>query len=208
MNNTPEEPFLNDIAVSLEEAWRLLLEGAKDRKSPLHTPAVATVDSDGAPSQRIMVLRDAIQEARTVRFHTDYRASKVADIGSSGPVSILGYHRDAKIQLRLSGVGRVEHDSPACDAAWNEATLYGKRCYLADPAPGSIVEAPVSGLDPSMEGRKPESFEVAPARDNFAILLVEIRKIEWLYLAHTGHRRAVFGWNENSNQWDGQWLVP
>ena len=208
MNGASEAPFFNDIGASLEEAWRLLLEGASDRKSPLHTPTVATVRSDGAPSQRVMVLREAIQETRTVRFHTDYRASKVADIKQNLPTSILCYHRDAKIQLRLSGTGRVEHDSTACDAAWNEATLYGKRCYLADPAPGTIVETPISGLDPSMEGRKPEAFEVVPARDNFAIILIEIRQIEWLYLAHTGHRRAVFAWNEESDQWDGQWLIP
>jgi len=208
MSNASEKPFFNDIATSLEEAWRLLLEGANDRKSPLHTPAVATVRSDGAPSQRIMVLRQAIRETRTVRFHTDYRASKVADIDQNGPVSILGYHRDAKIQLRLSGVGRVEHDSAVCEAAWNEATLYGKRCYLADPAPGSTVGAPTSGLDPLMEGRKPEGFEVAPARENFAVLLVEICQIEWLYLAHTGHRRALFTWNTSSNDWESEWLVP
>lgn len=208
MSNASEEPFLNDIAASLEEAWRLLLEGSNDRKSPLHTPAVATVRDDGIPSQRIMVLRDAVRDSRMLRFHTDFRASKVADVGQNGPMSVLGYHRDAKVQLRLSGLGRIETSSAACDAAWDDATLYGKRCYLADPAPGSMVEAPTSGLDPSVEGRKPEGFEVAPARDNFAILLFEIRQIEWLHLAHTGHRRALFSWDDNSNQWGGQWLVP
>lgn len=208
MTDNPEEHFLDDNAASLEEAWRLILEGSRDRKSPLHTPTVASVRGDGTPSLRIMVLRDAIRDTRTLRFHTDYRASKVADIGQSGPVSILGYHRDAKIQLRLSGVGRIENSGSTCDAAWDEATLYGKRCYLADPAPGSIVEAPISGLDPSMEGRIPEGYEVAPARDNFSILLVEINKVEWLYLAHTGHRRALFNWDDTDDRWNGQWLVP
>lgn len=208
MNDAMEEPFLNDMAASLEEAWRLLLEGSNDRKSPLHTPAVATVRDDGSPSQRIMVLRDAVRDSRMLRFHTDVRASKVADVGPKGPMSVLGYHRDAKVQLRLSGLGRIETNSAASDGAWNKTNLYGKRCYLADPAPGSMVEAPISGLDPSMEGRKPEDFEVIPARDNFAILLIEIRQIEWLYLAHTGHRRALFTWDDTDDRWNGQWLVP
>lgn len=203
-----DQAFLDDIALSLEEAWRLLIDGSQNRKSPIHTPAVATATANGHPSQRIMVLREADQETRMLRFNTDYRASKVADIGEKGPVSILGYHPDAKIQLRLSGHGRIEQYSAACDAAWNEATLYGKRCYLADPAPGSSVNGPTSGLDPDVEGRKPEGFEVAPARENFAILLVEIDRIEWLYLAHTGHRRALFTWNFRKNDWDGQWLIP
>lgn len=208
MTGNPDPPFLDDIAASREEAWRLLIEGAKDRKSPLHTPTVATVRNDGAPSQRVMVLREAVRDSRTLRFHTDYRASKVSDLGSEGPISVLGYHREAKVQLRLSGLGRIEHDSPASEAAWNKTDLYGKRCYLADPAPGSMVDAPISGLDPAMEGRKPEDFEVVPARDNFAILLFEIRQIEWLYLAHTGHRRALFSWDDADDRWNGEWLVP
>ncbi|WP_108809975.1 pyridoxamine 5'-phosphate oxidase family protein [Sphingorhabdus sp. Alg231-15] len=208
MSGVSEQPFLDDLALSLEEAWRLLVSGSKDRKSPLHTPSVATVQNNGSPSQRIMVLREAAREDRILRFNTDVRASKVVDIGDGGPVSILGYHPEAKVQLRLSGLGRIEHNSSAGDAAWNEATLYGKRCYLADPAPGSPVRAPTSGLDPAVEGRKPEGFEVAPARENFAILLIEIDKIEWLYLAHTGHRRALFTWNMDNSKWDGQWLVP
>jgi hypothetical protein len=202
------QPFLDDIALSLEEAWRLLIDGSQNRKSPLHTPAVATVRDDGQPSQRIMVLREAVREDRMLRFNTDHRASKVADIGNKGMVSILGYHPEAKVQLRLSGRGYIEQDSPACDAAWNDATLYGKRCYLAAPAPGSAVNLPTSGLDPDIEGRKPEGFEVAPARENFAILLVEIERIEWLYLAHTGHRRAMFDWDSGNNSWNGHWLVP
>ncbi len=208
MTGAPPQPFLNDIALTLEEALRMLEEGAKDRKSPLHTPTVATVREDGTPSQRIMVLREAERDNRMLRFNTDYRASKVADIRDGGPVSILCYHPEAKVQLRLSGRGRIEQDSAACDAAWNQATLYGKRCYLADPAPGSSVAQPTSGLDPAVEGRKPEGFEVAPARDNFAILLVDIEQIEWLYLAHTGHRRALFSWDATAMQWIGKWLVP
>ncbi|MEP2102368.1 MAG: pyridoxamine 5'-phosphate oxidase family protein [Parasphingorhabdus sp.] len=203
-----EMPFLNDLQLSWEEAWRLLIDGSQNRKSPLHTPTVATIRDNHTPSQRIMVLREADRDSRTLRFNTDYRASKVADIGHSDSVSILCYHPEAKVQLRLSGSGQIDQGSPACDAAWDEATLYGKRCYLAYPAPGSSVDTPTSGLDPEVEGRKPEGFEVAPARDNFAILLADIEQIEWLYLAHTGHRRALFSWDGGEKCWSSQWLVP
>ncbi|GAA0481946.1 flavin-binding protein [Parasphingorhabdus litoris] len=208
MSGQADQPFLDDLSLSLDEAWKLLVRGSRDRKSPLHTPAVASVRRDGSPSQRIMVLREATRESRMLRFNTDRRASKVDDINDGAPIAILGYHPGAKVQLRLSGVGRIEHSSASCDAAWNEATLYGKRCYLAHPAPGSPVDAPTSGLDPEMEGRKPEGFEVAPARENFAVLLAEIDQIEWLYLAHTGHRRALFTWDEEKGQWTSHWLVP
>jgi len=208
MTDNTEELYLNDLDSSLEKLWELLSAGKKDRNSPLHTLAIDTVDPKGQPSQRIMVLREIDRENRLLRFNTDSRASKIADIGTGNPVSILCYHPEAKIQLRLTGAGRTETNSPVADEAWNRASPYGKRCYLADPAPGTRTDIPTSGLDPDIEGRKPSDQDVAPARANFAILLVEIERIEWLYLAHTGHRRAEFCWNTDSGMWDSNWLIP
>lgn len=208
MTSAKEESFLNDLNLTLEEAWNLLLQGAKDRHSPLHTPAIGTVTAEGIPSQRIMVLRDVDRDNHRLRFNTDVRVSKVADISESAPVSILGYHPAAKVQLRLTGIGHIQQHGPIAEQAWNEASLYGKRCYLADPAPGQAVAVPTSGLDPAMEGQKPTAEQVIPARDNFSVLMVDVEKIEWLYLAHTGHRRASFIWDKEAIRWDGQWLVP
>ncbi|MEH6791903.1 pyridoxamine 5'-phosphate oxidase family protein [Parasphingorhabdus sp.] len=194
--------------LSLEEAWKLLREGASDRHSPLHTPSVATVTGDGVPSQRVMVMRAVDQPGRLLRFNCDSRGSKVAEISRKPAVSVLGYHPQAKVQLRLSGTGRIQSSGPEADSAWEQASLYGQRCYLADPAPGSPVAAPTSGLDPAMEGVKPTPEQVAPARTHFAILQIAVDKIEWLYLAHSGHRRALFEWNGTANHWHGRWLVP
>ena len=203
-----ETSFVNDLGLSLQKAWELLLEGATDRHSPLHTPAVATITAAGTPSQRIMVLRAAVPDSRRLRFNTDIRASQVANIGLGGAVSVLGYHPDAKVQLRLAGTAVVQSAGSEADAAWAQASLYGQRCYLVEPAPGQAVDAPTSGLDPALEGVKPTPEQVAPARAHFAILLVEVQTIEWLYLAHDGHRRATFRWNPDTNRWDGRWLVP
>ncbi|PHR21133.1 MAG: hypothetical protein COA41_02140 [Sphingopyxis sp.] len=208
MTGIQEESFLNDLGLSLEQAWQLLREGSTDRHSPLHTPVVATVTTSGTPSQRIMVLRSADQQSRDLRFNCDARGGKSADIDENAAVSVLCYHPEAKVQLRLSGTALVRSTGSEADAAWEEASLYGQRCYLADPAPGSPVGAPTSGLDPAIEGVKPTPEQVRPARANFAILLVEVQTIEWLYLAHTGHRRARFDWNEAAQEWKSTWLVP
>ncbi len=208
MTTATEESFLNDLELSLKEAWKLLIDGKKDRTSPLHTPVVASVDSNGNPSQRVMVLRKVDRENRLLRFNTDLRATKVAEIGEQAAISILCYHPAAKTQLRLTGSGRIETQGPAVDENWENATLYGKRCYLAYPAPGSVVDRPTSGLHPDLEGQKPSADKVAPARSNFAILLAEIERIEWLYLAHTGHRRARYIWDDDAGAWESEWLVP
>lgn len=208
MTGIKEEPFLNNLSLTLEQAWKLLHVGATDRRSPLHTPAVATVTSAGMASQRIMVLREVDRDRRRMRFNTDRRGAKVSEIGQAGGVSLLGYHPEAKVQLRLSGKAVIQSTGPETDAAWEQASLYGQRCYLAEPAPGSAVDAPTSGLACAIEGVKPTPEQLRPARANFAILLIEVEAIEWLYLAHRGHRRALFQWNAAASRWDGSWLVP
>ena len=205
-SNTPALP--DDLDAVLADVWQRLGRAAKDRRAAMHTPVVATIAPDGVPSQRVMVLRSFDRSSATLRFHTDSRAAKAQQVGAGGPVSILGYDADAKRQFRLSGIARIETDTPAADQAWREATLFARRCYLADPAPGTVSELPVSGLAADIEGRKPEDeHEVAPGRANFALLMAQIDTIEFLHLAHTGHRRAIFR-KAARDVWQGEWLVP
>lgn len=198
----------DDLDAVLVDIWQRLGRAAKDRRAAMHTPVVATITAGGYPSQRVMVLRAFDRASATLRFHTDARAAKVDQVGDGSPVSVLAYDPGAKRQFRLSGIARIETDSVAADGAWAEATLFARRCYLADPAPGTLSNAPVSGLPADIEGRKPDDDdEVAPGRANFALLMAKIDTVEFLHLAHTGHRRALFR-QADDGQWHGQWLVP
>lgn len=176
-----------------------LQEGASDRRSAMHTPVVVTADADA----RVMVLRSFDQSTRTMRFHTDIRSPKCELIGSGAPVGVLGYDREARIQLRCRGVGRIEGDTAVADAAWAESTEFARRCYLGD-GPGTRVSGPSSGLPDWIEGKKPTEEEVAPAREHFAVLLVELSEVDWFFLSHDGHRRAVI--DMASGEW--RWITP
>ena len=204
----PLDDVIDDLDAVRADIFRRLGRASKDRRSAMHTPVIATVRADGTPSQRVMVLRAFDSATATLRFHTDARAAKVGEIGDGAPVSVLAYDPGAKRQFRLSGTGRIEADGETADKAWSDATLFARRCYLADPAPGTVSDVPVSGLPADIEGRKPkDDAEVAPGRANFAVLLARIDTIEFLHLAHTGHRRAIFRLQPDGS-WHGQWLVP
>jgi len=196
---------LNEI---IEHCWHQLNFGATDRKHRLHTLNVANASPDGGVSQRIMVLREADSAKRLLRFHTDVRAAKCGMIGDKSPVSILGYDFPGKTQLRMNGSGWIDGDSAMADAAWEAAIPFSRRCYLADPAPGSITPHPISGLPSDLEGVEPTLERSEEGRKNFALLWVEITAIEWLYLAHTGHRRATFQHEPATDKWTGRWMVP
>ena len=177
-----------------EDAAARLLRAANDRRSPMHTPVVATGDAD----VRVMVLRAF--EPWTLRFHTDARAPKVSVIEADPKVGVLLYDKPEKVQIRVRGTARIERDSPLAQAAWEQGANFARRCYLGD-GPGTVASEASSGLPAQFEGEEPSDAQLVPARENFAVLLVELHEIDWFYLAHDGHRRAQFDLVSGESRW-------
>jgi pyridoxamine 5'-phosphate oxidase len=198
--------FYNDLDLSLNHARSMIAKGAASRRSSFHTPVVATLNKDGSPSQRIMVLRALDWENRRVRFHTDARSHKVAELHFGDSASIIFYDPGIKIQLRLSGRAWTEESNEHVNAAWQNSTEFARRCYMTEKAPGALLSAPSSGLPDWIVGQQPIEEQLQPYRVNFAVLWFEFSQLEWLYLANVGHRRARWIWNKKD--WHGSWLVP
>lgn len=189
----------------LGQIWQLLSRGAVDRRSPLHTPTVASITPDGRPDARVMVLRKAEQTPARLRFHTDARSPKCAALDGQH-VTVLGYDAPHAIQLRIHGYGVVQTQGHEADAAWAASSLFARRCYLAQDPPGTSLAAPGSNLPPEIEGQQPTEAQITPARPNFALLIVRVLSIDWLHLANTGHRRARF--TRSAADWSAEWLAP
>jgi pyridoxamine 5'-phosphate oxidase len=200
--NGPQPIPRDDLAAIAADLWVRLGQGKTDRNAPFHTPVVGTADGE----MRVMVLRHVDARAGVLRFHTDIRSPKAAAVGGGAPVSLLFYDAAAKLQLRCSGIGTVVKDGPVADAAWGASAPSSRRCYLAALGPSSSAAQPTSGLPAAFEDRLPTLAESEAGRGNFAVLLVTLTRIDWLYLAHDGHRRALF--QRSGDQWAGGWLVP
>ena len=99
-------PFYDDLPLSLTQAQRLIEPGATDRRSEAHCPSVATLDANGLPSQRVMILRHVDWAARKLRFHTDARSTKTTTLPERNAAAVLFYLPESKIQLRLK-IGRA-----------------------------------------------------------------------------------------------------
>lgn len=205
-NSLPD--YYDDLALSFDEAWSLIASGVTNRKSPSHMPAVGTVDALGVPHMRIMILRDASRDKRTLRFHTDSRSIKAEQLSQNPATSVLIYDTAAKVQIRMSGKAHMTATGDMADTAWSTSTPFARRCYMAEAAPGTPSVKPSSGLPDWIEGKQPDEEQLVNYRANFAALMVEIETIEWLYLANVGHRRAHWQWDPAQNQWAGRWLIP
>lgn len=190
---------LKDVEADLKQRF---VQAAKDRRSPMHVPAVVTSDV----SVRGMVLRAFDEEAWTLRFHTDTRAPKAAAIEADPRMAVLFYDEPSKIQIRAKGKGTVVRDGALVEEAWNTGPNFARRCYLGQ-GPGALSQTPTSGLPAEYEGIEPSDEQLVPARENFAVLLMELTEVDWLYLAHTGHMRAQFA-KDGAENWEGNWVTP
>ena len=188
----------NNLENVRRDVIQRLAQAAKDRKSSMHTPVLATSDAD----TRILVLRAFDEESWTLRFHTDARSPKVAVIERDPAVGVLFYDREEKVQIRCRGTARIERNGELTDAAWQQSDNYARRCYLGR-SPSEVADQPTSGLPEWIEGEKPTDEQLAPARENFAVLLVEIEEADWYELSHDGHRRALVTPDGEAN-----WLTP
>ncbi len=187
-------------------AWALLVNGSQDPKAAFYTGALGTLGPDG-PSLRTVVLREVDPQNRLTLCYSDVRAGKVADIRTHPVVSWLFWDEERKIQLRLRGRAAVHTAGPLADRHWQGTSRSNRRSYLSVPPPGSAQLFPTSGLPEGLETREPDEEESASGRPNFAVIVTQIERLEWLWLGRGGHRRAEFNY-DGPNLSHAIWLIP
>lgn len=177
------------------EAEGALEEGVRSRKSPWRCLALATVGRDGHPELRNLVLRDFDRTDRKLRFHTDVRSPKWAQVEHHASVSILGYDPVRQLQIRLRGTATCHYGDAIAQAAWEKSHRMSRACYAAAHAPGTQVDTPPTApvcLDNGV--------------NHFGVLIARYSEMEVLKLAAGGHRRARFAWTEETYQ--ETWFAP
>lgn len=199
MSDSFDAAFRDDLDATLAEAWRRLTRGAADRRSGFHTVQLATV-ADGAPRVRTVVLRAVAPSQRLIRIHTDARSAKVPELAADARVEVCGYDAHAKMQIRLRGLASLHRDDAVADAAWGGSGQGSRMAYRSATPPGAALERPGTA-DPQV--REPLSDL---GRENFMAVTVAVMRLEWLYLAASGHRRAVYEWSDGAVC--ARWLAP
>lgn len=191
----PRPAHADDLAAVRAEAFALLARGVADRRSPFHTPTLASIGLDGAPRARTLVLRGFDAPSRTLRLHSDARSDKRAEFARDPRACLHLYDAGHQVQIRLEGQMALHQDDAVADAAWAASRPFSQLCYGIEPAPGTPMAAPP--LAPT---------EPAEGRAHFMALRLTFTRLEWLWLAAFGHRRARFTWSPAGEE--ATWLVP
>ncbi|WP_170182189.1 pyridoxamine 5'-phosphate oxidase family protein [Phreatobacter stygius] len=190
----------DDLAASCAEAWRLIAAGVEAVRAPFHTPTIATVDAEGRPRLRTVVLRGCAPQARRIRFHTDIRSAKSGELARDPRIAVHFYDPGLKVQVQLAGTAEIAGADGAGQEAWDSARLGSRACYAVEPGPGSPIAAG------GAYGMPKDAAGILAGVVHFAAITVTADRLEWLLLDDAGHRRAVFDWTGTG--WDGRWLVP
>lgn len=191
--------FYNDLALTETEAWRLLTQGAQERTSPYHLMQLASLrrEADGmiAPQVRTVVLRGAEASEKRLRFHTDARSPKVAELQANPRVQALFYDPGHKIQLRLSATATPAPE-PLRAEAWAATGRLGRECYAVAAPPSAPSATPAA------------PFAAEADSSVFWPILLTVTALDWLYLASAGHRRAAFAYGPDGTLTSARWLIP
>ena len=184
------------IEDTLISAEKILIRAVDDAKSLFHTPVVSSIKNNQITS-RVMVLREFDLKDRKMRFHTDYRASKIHHYEENSSATVIGYDPEIKIQIKLQGNISIHYDDETTKLAWDNSTPRSKKCYSVKGGSSKEISNP--------EEYDIKDFEVEEGYKNFAVLVFHFNSLEFLYLKSSGHRRAIHKWND---EYDSKWLVP
>ena len=107
-----EDPF------ALAQSW--LAEAEPLEPNDPNAIALATVDADGLPNVRMVLLKEV--EARAFVFYTNYDSRKGQEIAASGKAAFVLHWKSLRRQIRVRGLTERE-DGPKADEYYASRSL-------------------------------------------------------------------------------------
>lgn len=200
MAETRDGIFAGADPFALARAW--LAEAEKSEPNDPNAMALATVDADGLPNTRMVLLKE-IEDGAFV-FYTNYQSSKAVEIEQSGKAAFVLHWKSLRRQIRVRGTVSRE-EGPQADAyyasrgvqsrlgAWaskQSRPLGSRAALIAEVAKITATK----GLNPPRP----------PFWGGYRITPVEIEF--WADGAHRLHDR--FRWTRSGEGWDVTRLNP
>ena len=180
----------NDLRAFLDEAWRHLMRGAADRRSPARYPTFATVAPDGTPEARTVALRCASRSQSVLEVHTDIETSKVVALQHNPKAAFHVWLPRADLQIRITTAVEIKIGADI-NQQWDFVPEGSRVSYGTQPTPGT----PISDV---------YAYEKPSERERFAVLRCNVLEIDLVHLGER-HRRAEF---MREDEWAGTWLAP
>lgn len=156
-----EDPF------EIARAW--LAEAEKSEVNDPNAIALSTVDADGLPNARMVLLKDI--EADAFVFYTNYGSQKATEIEAAGKAAFVMHWKSLRRQIRVRGVTEKE-DGPAADAYFDLRSLKSRLgAWASDQSQPLKSRAELMGKVAKMTTK----FGTNPPRPPFGEVSVSVR---------------------------------
>ncbi|MEL7214735.1 MAG: pyridoxamine 5'-phosphate oxidase [Pseudomonadota bacterium] len=113
--------FAGDDPFALAQEW--LAAAEKSEPEDANAIALATVDPQGLPNVRMVLLKEI--EANAFVFYTNYEGVKAQELDASGKAAFVLHWKSLRRQIRVRGVVQRE-DGPQADAYYASRGLQSR----------------------------------------------------------------------------------
>jgi pyridoxamine 5'-phosphate oxidase len=160
-----------------------------NKKHPYRYFYLATVDKEGLPEVRTVVLRKFDPKQLLFTIYTDARTPKITSLIALPFAELLFYDARKLTQLRVRAKC-IEQSKD--EVAFSQQHENAQKDYTTNIAPGQ----PIKSMD-----------EVTYLEENhFVKLVFKAEKIDFLKLMRPNHQRAIFEFKDD--QWKGKFVTP
>ena len=113
--------FAGDDPIAIARRW--LVEAEKSEVNDANAMALATVDPEGLPNVRMVLLKEI--EDNAFVFYTNYESQKATEITHSGKAAFVLHWKSLRRQVRVRGTVQRE-EGPQADAYYNSRSLQSR----------------------------------------------------------------------------------
>lgn len=184
--------MLDDL---FQRIWAQLAIPVGPMRNPYRLMQLSTLDEQGWPASRTVVLRDVDASAGTLYFYADRRSAKCAQMTADPRVALTALSPCGLTQVRMEGLASLVEDLAQRQRCWSAARDKTQALFRHGAVPGQTIANPESAYARSQDG-----FE------HFAIICIKPQALEWLDLTQPVQHRTRFRHREG--MWHSSWLAP
>ena len=175
-----------------EELSKEILNGVEEKGHPFRFITMATVGNETIARLRTVVLRHVSKDLQ-LTIYTDSRSQKINHIKENNQVSLLLYHPEKLLQLKIEGVAKIVSDTKKLKSYWTAIPENNRKDYITTISPGSNIT-------------NHDQIEYIEDENYFVMIEITPTKIEYLKLKRPNHIRIEF--NQANDAWKASFLVP
>ncbi|WP_299686964.1 pyridoxamine 5'-phosphate oxidase [uncultured Tateyamaria sp.] len=113
--------FEGDDPIAIIQRW--MKEAEASETNDANAIALSTVDADGLPNARMVLLKEIEPDAFV--FYTNYESAKAGELDSAGKAAFVLHWKSLRRQVRVRGLVSKE-DGPQADAYYKSRSLQSR----------------------------------------------------------------------------------